>query len=241
MTSDSATAHSADSDHSAFRTPHSALLFDLDGTLIDSVELIVRSYQHATELHLGQPLAREVIVPTIGLSLDAVLEEMAPGRGPILVATYREYMHANHDTLVRPFDGVLETLRELRERGYRLGIVTSKRRPAASLAFLRWMLDTHVDVTICAEDAPRTKPAPDPLLAAAALLGITPGDCCYVGDTPHDMIAARAAGMCAIAAPWGAGTRDELAAAQPDLWLDAPGDLLHHYPAQLPPNARPAG
>jgi pyrophosphatase PpaX len=215
----------------ALRTAHSALLFDLDGTLIDSVELIVRSYQHATELHLGQALAREVIVPTIGLSLDAFLEGMAPGRGPVLVATYREYMHANHDTLVRPFDGVLEMLRELRVRGYRLGIVTSKRRPAASLAFLRWMLDAHVDVTVCAEDAPRTKPAPDPLLAAAAILGVAPSDCCYVGDTPHDMIAARAAGMCAIAAPWGAGTREELAAAQPDLWLDTPGDLLRHYPA----------
>jgi pyrophosphatase PpaX len=216
---------------SAIRNPQSAILFDLDGTLIDSVELIVRSFQHATALHLGQALAREAIVPTIGLALDTVLEGMAPGRGPVLVAPYREYMHANHDLLVRPYDGVLETLRELRERGYRLGIVTSKRRPAASLAFLRWMLDTHVDVTVCAEDAPRTKPAPDPLLAAAALLGVTPAECCYVGDTPHDMIAARAAGMCAIAAPWGAGTRAELAAAQPHLWLDTPSDLLRHYPA----------
>jgi pyrophosphatase PpaX len=218
--------------HLSFGTHHSAILFDLDGTLIDSIELIVRSYQHATEFHLGQPMAREVIVPTIGLSLEAVLEGMAPGRGPVLVATYREYMHANHDLLVHPYDGVLGTLRELRDRGYRLGIVTSKMRPAANLAFLRWMLDTHVDVTICAEDAPRTKPEPDPLLAAAALLGVAPGECCYVGDTPHDMIAARAAGMCAIAAPWGAGTRDELAAAQPDLWLETPGDLLRYYPAR---------
>ena len=110
--------------HERFPSPrHSALLFDLDGTLIDSVELIVRSYQYTTELHLGKPLAREVIVPTIGLSLDAILEGVAPGRGALLVASYREYMHAHHDLLVRPYDGVLETLRALRERGYRLDVI----------------------------------------------------------------------------------------------------------------------
>lgn len=213
------------------RNRQSSILFDLDGTLIDSVELIVRSYQHATTIHLGEPLAREAIVPTIGLSLEAILEGLAPGRGPILVEIYREYMRANHDALVRPYDGVLETLRALRERGYRLGIVTSKGRPAATLAFRQWALDAYVDVTICAEDAPRTKPAPDPLLAAAAHLGVEPGQCCYIGDTPHDLIAARAAGMPAIAVPWGAGTRQELTAAQPDLWLEAMGDLLGHFPA----------
>lgn len=212
----------------------SALLFDLDGTLIDSVELIVRSYQHSTALHLGQPLAREAIVPTIGLSLEAILEGLAPGRGPVLVATYREYMRANHDTLVRPHAGALATLRDLRERGYRLGIVTSKGRPAASLAFRRWALDTLVDVTVCAEDAPRTKPAPDPLLVAADRLGVAPGRCGYVGDASHDLVAAHAAGMRAIAAPWGAGTRDELAAATPHLWLEALTDLLRHYPAPAP-------
>jgi pyrophosphatase PpaX len=216
---------------SAIRNPQSAILFDLDGTLIDSVELIVRSYQHATTIHLGEPLAREAIVPTIGLSLEAILEGLAPGRGPTLVETYREYMRANHDLLVRPYDGVLETLRALRERGYRLGIVTSKGRPAATLAFLQWALDAHVDATICAEDAPRTKPAPDPLLAAAAHLGVEPAQCCYIGDTPHDLIAAHAAGMGAIAVPWGAGTREALAAAQPDLWLEVMGDLLDHFPA----------
>src|SRR5436190_11049397 len=128
-------------------SPQSSVLFDLDGTLIDSVELIVRSYHHATTTHLGMTLERAAIVRTIGLPLDRVMEELAPGQGATLVATYREYMSANHDDLVCAYPGVLDLLRELRERGYRLGIVTAKHRPAASLAFRLCGLDALVDST----------------------------------------------------------------------------------------------
>jgi pyrophosphatase PpaX len=214
-------------------SPQSSVLFDLDGTLIDSVELIVRSFGHATTTHLGRVLDRTAIVRTIGLPLERTMEELAPGRGAALVATYREYMRAHHDTLVGLFPGVAELLAALRARGYRLGIVTSKGRPAAGLAFALCGLDALVDVTICAEDTARHKPLPDPLLAAAARLGTPPGRCLYVGDTPHDLQAARAAGMLAVAATWGAGTADELAAESPDLWLDTPLALLD----ALPPRA----
>lgn len=210
--------------------PPAAILFDLDGTLIDSVELIVRSYQHAAALHLGRSLERAAIVRTIGLPLDRTMETLAPGRGATLVAAYREYMHANHDDLVCAFPGVTDLLHRLRGRGYRLGIVTAKNRPAATLAFRLCGLDALVDVTICGEDTTHHKPAPDPLLAAAAALAVDPRGCCYIGDAPTDLLAARAAGMPAIAATWGAGTRDELAAVGPDLWLDAPLDFLPHCP-----------
>jgi pyrophosphatase PpaX len=215
-------------------SPQSSVLFDLDGTLIDSVELIVRSYHHATMTHLEMALERAAIVRTIGLPLDRVMEEIAPGRGATLVATYREYMSANHDDLVGAFPGVLDLLRALRERGYRLGIVTAKHRPAASLAFRLCGLDALVDVTICGDDTTRHKPFPDPLLAAAAQLAVEPQDCLYVGDAPTDLQAAHAAEMRAVAATWGAGTRDELAAASPHLWLTQPLDLLAHCTARIP-------
>ena len=118
----------------------------------------------------------------------------------------------------------------MRARGYRLGIVTSKSRPQAELAFRLCALEPLVDVTICAEDTTHLKPAPDPLLLAAARLDVAPARCLYVGDTIHDLGAARAAGMASAAAPWGAGAHEALAALAPDLWLTEPLALLDHCP-----------
>ncbi len=212
-------------------TPHcSAVLFDLDGTLIDSVELIVRSFLHATAVHLGASPPRAAILATIGRPLEPVLEGLAPGRGALLLATYRAYTREHHDALVRPFPGAVELLRALWERGYRLGIVTSKSRPQAELAFRLCALEPLVDVTVCAEDAPRLKPAADPLLLAASRLAVAPMNCLYVGDTVHDLGAARAAEMASAAVLWGAGACEELAALSPDLWLTEPLALLDHCP-----------
>lgn len=217
----------------------SAILFDLDGTLVDSVELIVRSFEHAARAHLGAAPSRAALAATIGRPLASVLEELAPGRGEQLVATYRAYLREHHDALVRPFPGAVDTLRELRARGYRLGIVTAKGRPQAELAFRLCALEPLVDVTVCAEDTTRHKPAPEPLLKAAADLGIPPARCLYVGDSTHDLIAARAAGMRSAAAPWGAGAAEALAALAPELWLGALGDLPFYCPP-LPGRSRPA-
>ncbi|MGN6362214.1 MAG: HAD family hydrolase [Thermomicrobiales bacterium] len=224
----------AEQDARSFARPpqgHTAVLFDLDGTLLDSVELIVQSYTHAVTTHLGGPVDRDGVLATIGLPLGPILEALAPGQGALLLETYRAYMSEHHDRMARLFPGAGETLRALRARGYQLGIVTSKSRASARLAFDLFALETLVDVTVCFDEVSRPKPAPDPLLAAAARLGVAPAACLYVGDTPHDMQAAQAAGMCAVAAPWGAGTHTALLAAAPGLWLATLADLLDHCPA----------
>src|SRR5262245_49082048 len=102
--------------HSVLPSPQ-VMLFDLDGTLIDSIELIVRSFQHTTAAHLGAPLARAEIIPTIGRSLVKELERIAPGRGAELLATYRIFNLANHDALVTVYPGVLDLLHAVRTRG----------------------------------------------------------------------------------------------------------------------------
>ncbi len=207
-----------------------AVLFDLDGTLVDSVESIVRSFTHATQSLLGTTVAREAIVATIGRPLEPTFEALAPGRGAELLQTYRAYLNEHHDALVRAFPGTVELLVELRGRGYALGIVTAKSRMQAELSFRLCALEPLVDVTVCAEDTPQLKPAPDPLLLAAARLDVAPERCLYVGDTIHDLGAARAAGMVSAAVPWGAGAHEELAALAPDLWLTEPLALLDHCP-----------
>ena len=214
------------SPHSSLIAQHSALLFDLDGTLVDSVELIVRAFQHTAARHLGRALDRAAIVATIGRPLPTVLEELAPGDGERLLATYRAFILEHHAALVRAYPGAAEALVALRARGYRLGIVTAKSRAQAELAFRLCRLEPLVDVTICHEDAPRHKPAPDPLLAAAARLGLPPGACCYVGDSVFDLQAARAAGMAGVGVTWGAGLPADLAA-------ERPAALVHDFAALL--------
>ncbi|MCC6628784.1 MAG: HAD-IA family hydrolase [Chloroflexi bacterium] len=207
-------------------SPYAAVLFDLDGTLLDSIDLIVQSFQHATLEHLGVPIAREAVIPTIGRPLTLVLEEMAPGRGAALWASYEVYLRQHHDDLVRLYPGVTETLAVLRDRGYPLGIVTSKRRAVAELAFATTSLDALMAVIICVEDAPRPKPAPDPLLAAADRLGLPPAACLYVGDSVHDLQSATAAGMPSAAALWGPNDPARLRACQPTHALASVADVL---------------
>jgi pyrophosphatase PpaX len=213
---------------------YAAILFDLDGTLLDSIELIVAAFQHTTGRHLGRPIERGVVVPTIGRPLAAVLEELAPGRGETLFVSYEEYLHLHHDRLARLYPDSAAVLIELRARGYPLGIVTSKRRRVAQLAFDLTGLDRLVDLILCVEDTPRGKPAPDPLLAAAARLDLPPGDCLYVGDSRHDLESAAAAGMPSAAALWGPNDPALLAALGPTHLLAALPDLLALCPPRPP-------
>lgn len=202
-----------------------AILFDLDGTLIDSIELIVRSFQHTTTEHLGTPLPREAIIPTIGRSLTNELERIAPGSGAELLATYRTYMFANHDTYVTVYPGIFDLLAALRARGLPTGIITSKARISAAPSFERFLLDREMSVVVVEDDTERHKPHPDPLLHAARLLDLSPASCWYVGDSTHDMIAARAAGMTGIAALWGPYARAELEPLA-DALAETPTDVL---------------
>src|SRR4051794_10492122 len=110
-----------------------AILFDFDGTLIDTVDLIVACWQHATEAHLGYRIEREKVLPTIGLKLLAALDEIAPGRGEALFATYQEYNSEWHDRMASLVPGTTEMLAELKARGIRLGVVTAKRHETLAM------------------------------------------------------------------------------------------------------------
>jgi pyrophosphatase PpaX len=210
--------------HRSLPTAH-CVLFDLDGTLIDSIELIVRSFQHATAVHLGAPLTREEVIPTIGRSLAGELERIAPGSGAALLATYRTFMLANHDEFVTVYPGIVDLLTALHARGLPTGIVTSKARISAAPSFARFLLDREMSVVAVEDDTKRHKPHPDPLLHAARLLDLPPAACWYIGDSTHDMIAARAAGMTAIGAAWGPNHATELAPLA-DAVAEAPADVL---------------
>jgi pyrophosphatase PpaX len=204
------------------------VLFDLDGTLIDSGPMILASMKHAAKTVLGRDLPEEVLAAAVGgPGLVAQMHALDPGRVDDLVATYRRHNEPLHEEL-EAFWEVVEVLPRLRAEGRRLGIVTAKRRETVQLAFDRLPgLESSFDVVIGSEDTERHKPDPDPILEALARLDAAPQDAAYVGDSPFDVRAAKAAGVYAVAVAWGGihGT-DVLEREQPDVLVDHAEELL---------------
>jgi pyrophosphatase PpaX len=187
-----------------------AVLFDLDGTLIDTVELIRVSFRHATKAVLGKELPDEVTMANVGQPLLQQFKDMAPDNADELLRVYREFNMAHHDELAREYPGTRETLALLAARGVPLGVVTSKGTQAATLGLERFGLTGFFAVTVTSDDVERHKPDPYPLEFAATLLGVEIGYCVYVGDSPHDMQSALSAHSVAVAALWGAFQREEV-------------------------------
>ena len=209
--------------------PPRTIVFDLDGTLVDSLGLILASYRHTMEMHLGRRLPDELWVRGMGTPLAVQMLEFAAdeAEAAAMVRTYRDHNLANHDRLVRSYPGVREAVSELRERGSNLAIATSKLAVATRLGLRRCGLPEHWFAGIVtADDVERPKPDPEPVLRALDLAGeADPSRAVYVGDSVHDMRAGRAAGVTTAAVLWGPNSRNTLAPTEPDLWVETPSDL----------------
>jgi len=181
-----------------------AVLFDLDGTLIDTVELIRVSFRHATKAVLGRELPDEVTMANVGQPLSQQFRDMAPDHADELLSVYREFNMAHHDQLARAYPGTLEALERVRAKSLPMAVVTSKGTQAATRGIDHFGLRPFFDVVVTADDVEIHKPDPYPLRFAAGLLGVELEYCMYVGDSPHDMQAAVSGGAIAVAALWGA-------------------------------------
>jgi pyrophosphatase PpaX len=205
-----------------------AVLFDLDGTLIDSIDLIVNSALYAFE-KCGHPApAAEEWLADLGLPLRAMFGRFIADESKMaeLVAGYRQYQLENHDRLVRPYDEVAATLEKLHARGHALAVVTSKAEPLAHRGLAHVGLDGFFDVVVGLESCTRHKPDPEPVRVALDRLGVRAENAAFVGDSPHDMAAGRAAGVTTIAALWGPFNRTQLAPSEPDYYIERMGELL---------------
>jgi pyrophosphatase PpaX len=203
-------------------------LFDLDGTLIDSGPMIVASMKHAAKTVLQRDIPEAVLTAAVGgPGLTAQMRALDPERVDELVAAYRQHNEPLHDEL-EAFWEVVEVLPRLRAEGRRLGIVTAKRRATVQLAFDRLPgLEANFDVVIGAEDTERHKPDADPILEALARMNASPEHAAYVGDSPFDVRAAKAAGTYAVAVAWGGiHDADVLEREEPDVLVRHAEELL---------------
>lgn len=220
-----------------------AILFDLDGTLIDTTELIIQCFEFSWTTVCGFSLPRETLIETFGIPLrDAMHRLLArrdsngshdvePDKDTVdkLVASYRLFNTSNHDLMARPFEGARETLTELRRRGYLISVVTSKGRDLGLRGLRLCSLENLLDSAVFLEDTSVHKPHPDPILVALERLHAASSAAVYVGDSPHDMIAARAAGVRTAAALWGPSPRSELESEQPTYAVESITDLLEIF------------
>jgi pyrophosphatase PpaX len=221
-----------------------AILFDLDGTLIDTTDLILQCFQFSWAKVCGFEHSREALIGTFGTPLrDAMYRLLDHGgfRNGILGAeaenstveellgAYRAFNVLNHDALARPFEGTREVLAELRRRGYSIVVVTSKGRELGLRGLKLCSLDDLLDFAIFLEDTAVHKPHPEPILVALERLNTHANTAVYVGDSRHDIIAARAAGVRTVGALWGPSPRTELEREGPSFVAESITDLLEIF------------
>ncbi len=202
------------------------MLFDFDGTIVDSGAMILASFRHATKTVLAREIPDAELAAAVGGS--TIFEQMRafdPNRVDELVAAYREHNTPLHEEL-RAFEGMDELLAGLRAEGRRLGIVTAKRRNTIDLAFRILDLERHFDAVVTADSTQRHKPDPEPVLHALELLGAVPGEAAFVGDSPFDMGAGSAAGVYAVGVSWGGLHAEEAL-------LEAGADVVVHSREEL--------
>lgn len=202
------------------RAPLTAVLFDFDGTLVDTTELIHQSMRHATSTVLGREYPRETLLNGVGRPLPEQMKTFDPERADELLEVYRCHNEAHHDDLVQEFPGVEAALRRLQEAGLELAVVTSKRRVSVDQALESFPgLGRVVDRFVTMEDTTEHKPHPEPLLKGMEILGATREEAAYVGDSPYDIAAAQAAGLTSVGISWGAFPHESLREANPDYLL----------------------
>jgi len=205
------------------------VLFDLDGTVVDSGGIILASMRHATREVLGRDFGDTELMQAVGgPGLEAQMAVFAPERVDELVRVYRAHNEPLHEEL-EACDGMEDVLVRLHREGRRLGVVTAKRRSTVELACARVPVAHLFETVVGGDETEKHKPDPEPLLLAAERMHASPAETAYVGDSPFDIRAAKAAGMHAVAVTWGRiHDRSKLEREEPDAIVDTAEELLEH-------------
>ncbi|MDL0437060.1 MULTISPECIES: pyrophosphatase PpaX [unclassified Niallia] len=202
------------------------LLFDLDGTLIDTNELIISSFLHTLDFYYPGKYIRKDVIPFMGPTLMETFGSIDAKRAEEMAAKYRAYNLENHDRIVTIFEGVYDTIKILKENGYKIAIVTTKLSDVVDMGLKLTKLDEFFDVIVALDHVTKAKPDPEPVLMALEKLGSSPEEAIMVGDNSHDILAGKNAGTKTAGVAWTLKGREFLASLEPDYLLDNMRDLL---------------
>lgn len=202
------------------------LLFDLDGTLINTTDLIIASFTHTLDHYCPNKFSREDILQFIGPPLVETFKKIDETRMEEMINHYRTHNLQYHDTLVTEYQGVYETIASLKEANYKLGVVTTKARSTVERGLKLGRLDSFFDVVVTLDDVQHAKPDPEPIFKALDQLQATPESSIMIGDSHHDIMAGKNAGTFTAGVSWTVKGKDYLQSYKPDYMLDNMSDLL---------------
>ncbi|MCL1632260.1 pyrophosphatase PpaX [Sporolactobacillus sp. CPB3-1] len=202
------------------------VLFDLDGTLIDTNHLILASFQYTLDRYFPGKFTREDLIPFIGESLETSFRQVSTTMANEMIAVYRDHNSRYHDQLVREFPHVRETLTALKQDGCRLGVVSTKKRDMVERGLRHTHMTGFFETVVTGDDVRRLKPDPEPLVRAMNALSAQPGSTMMVGDSPSDILAGKQAQVRTAAVGWSLKGRAMLEELSPDCILDTMTDLL---------------
>ncbi len=201
------------------------LLFDFDGTLLDTNELIIQTFEHVLNKHYPEQYKREDILPFLGPPLDETFSLIDPKRTEQLIGEYREWNVANHDALSKEFDGVSKALRQLKEEGYKIAIVSTKKNHMVHKGIRLLEVGDIFDTVIGFDDVLKVKPDPEPILLALERLNVDREEALMIGDNYHDIVGGQNAGVKTAGVAWTIKGEDFLEKYNPDYMLQHISDL----------------
>ncbi len=206
------------------------LLFDLDGTLLNTNNLVLESLKYTIKTHMDKDMADSQLYRYFGQPLVEIMENLNPLKAEAMVETYREYSAVKHDNLTEVFPQVPETLKELKKKGILTAVVTSKIKRLAYRGLGLFQLEDYFDVCVAFEDTEKHKPDPEPVLKAMELLGVSGfnDDVIMVGDSPYDIMCANSAGVTSAVVEWSLHPAEVLQACKPHIWLPEFSVLLNY-------------
>ena len=202
------------------------ILFDLDGTLLDTNELIIQSFQHTYQTHLNKQVDKHEIIKSFGEILKVTLDRECGEASKEAIITYRGFQVGNFERLIAIHNGVLESVKELHRQGYKLGVVTSRLNESTIRGLKHFGLIDYFESIIGADDTDKHKPDPTPALMALKQLGGKPSETLIVGDSPFDILCGKNAGITSVAVGWSALPMDVILKAEPDYVVESMEELM---------------
>ena len=205
---------------------YDAVLYDFDGTLVDTVPMILRCFQSAFLEITGHEEDEAFLLSTIGLPLSQAFAKYDPSIQNLLQDAYQRENAILLPTAVGIFDGIIDGLNAMRTLGIRQGVVTSKKRETTLYSMRQFKMDSFFETLVTREDTLIHKPNPEPIYLAMQNMGISDKKrVLYVGDSVHDLRCAAGAGIDSAAVNWTYMPQSDLAAEKPQYWLDRLTDL----------------
>jgi pyrophosphatase PpaX len=205
------------------------VLFDFDGTIMDTNEVVISSWQHAFTTLEGRPRPIREIMATMGEPISDTVKRIFPSGDPDeIISLYRSHQYANYESMISLFPGVKDLLDELLARSVKMSIVTNRLRETTIRGLAKYNIESYFGSIVCYNDAPKNKPEPEPAWRALAELGSKPEDALFVGDSQNDILCGASAGIKTVRVAWAVATDEDHGddATSPDYIIDTPADLL---------------